>query len=94
MLKMSALIAVCAALLAGPTLAADYKCADKATNVKLNDFDIAIKNRSEAISEMKDEIKQAGGSTEEHKKAIEILEQKLTQAKADREALLVQCNAN
>ena len=93
MLKPSTLLAACAVLLATPTFAADYKCADKAVGVKLNDFDIAIKNRSEAIGEMKDEIKQAGGSTEEHKKAIQILEEKLTKARADRAALLKECNA-
>lgn len=93
MLKLSTLLAACAVLLATPTLAADYKCANKETGVKLNDFDISIKNRSEAIAEMQDEIKQAGGSTEEHKKAIQILEEKLTKAKADREALLKECNA-
>ncbi len=87
------LLAAGAVLAAACAHAADYKCSNKDTSVKLNDYDISIKNRAEAIAEMQDEAKAAGGTTEQHKKALEGFEEKLAKAKADREALLKDCPA-
>lgn len=89
--RLSALL-TSALLLAAPALAADYKCANKATGVKLNDYDIEIKQRAEAVEEIRTEAKEAGGTTDQHKQALETFEQKLAAAKAEREKLLAECN--
>lgn len=93
MLKPLHVLAVGVTLLAQPVLAAQYNCAKKEMGVKLNDYDIAIKQREEVVAEIKGEIKDTGGSTEQQKQALQSLEEKLAKAKADREALLAECDA-
>lgn len=80
-------------LLASPVCAADYKCSKPETSKKLNDYDIEIKQRAEAVEEIKTEAKEAGGTTEQHKQALDTFEQKLAKVKADREALLKECTS-
>jgi hypothetical protein len=92
-LKTLSIIAASTMLLSAPLAAADYKCADANTSKKLNDYDITISNRQAGVAEMLDEVKQGGGSTEQQKKALATLEEKLATAKTDREALLKGCNA-
>ncbi len=87
------LVAAATVLLALPASAAEYNCAEKATGTKLNDLDITISKREAAITEMKEEVTAGGGSTEQQKKALGSFEEKLAKAKADREALLKECNA-
>lgn len=89
--RLSALL-TSALLLAGPVCAADYKCAKPETSKKLNDYDIEIKQRAEAVEEIRTEAKEAGGTTDQHKQALETFEQKLAAAKAEREKLLAECN--
>ncbi|MFA5901090.1 MAG: hypothetical protein WC829_18470 [Hyphomicrobium sp.] len=93
MLKFATGLAVCAALLASPSVAAQYDCAKKETGVKLNDYDITIGKRESAIAEMQSEVKDGGGATEQQKKALEHFEQKLAAVKAEREKLLADCAA-
>lgn len=94
MLKSVLILAASVALIVQPASAVEYDCTNKETAVKLNDHDIKNKNREDAIAEMKSEIKDGGGSTDQQKKALEALEQKLAAAKADREKLLADCNTH
>jgi len=92
MRTLSLLLALCAMVLLPPAFAADYKCAAQQTGVKLNDLDTAIRNREEAVSEMEAEAREAGGTTDQHKQVLQSFEEKLEKAKAEREALLAECN--
>lgn len=92
----TSLASLAAALLlvqAHPAYAAEYNCADKTTGAKLNDYDIGIGKREAAIAEMRGEIKDGGGATEQQKKALESYEAKLAKVKSEREALLKECAA-
>ena len=90
----SALIFAVAMVLAAPSApAADYKCVKKETNVALNDHDIAIAERESSIKEMKAEITEGGGSTDDQTKVLKSLEDKLAKAKAAREVLVKDCSA-
>jgi hypothetical protein len=75
-----------------PVVAADYGCAQKEIGTRLNDSDIEIKKREGVVAEIKAEIQESGGSTDQHKKALEAFEEKLAKAKATRETLLKECN--
>lgn len=91
MLKPLSILAVSAALLAQPAVAAEYDCANKDTVVKLNGYDITIGKREGAIAEMKGEIKDTGGATEQQKKALASFEEKLEQVKKARAELIKDC---
>lgn len=93
MLKFVTLLAASVALLASPSVAAPYDCAKKETAAKLNDHDIIIGKRESAIAEMKGEIKDGGGATEQQTKALQSFEDKLAKVKAERETLLKECTA-
>ncbi|MFN3625166.1 MAG: hypothetical protein ACK4TP_14020 [Hyphomicrobium sp.] len=93
MSKLAVLIAAATLLVAEPALASDYKCADKDTSTKLNDYDIEIKDRADVVAEIRAEIQESGGSTEQHKQALQTFEDKLAKATADRAALLKECGA-
>lgn len=80
-------------VLAHPAYAAEYNCAAKETGTKLNDYDIGIAKREAAIAEMRGEIKDGGGSTEQQKKALESYEAKLAKVMSEHEALLKECAA-
>ena len=93
MLRSALVFAVAMVLAAQSAPAADYKCAKKETNVALNDHDIAIAERESSIKEMKAEITEGGGSTDDQTKVLESLEDKLANAKAAREVLVKECSA-
>jgi hypothetical protein len=92
MLRVFIVIATCAPLLAAHAAAADDSCAKKELGVKLNELDLSIKNRQEAVAEMQAEAKEAGGTTDQHKKALESFEEKLAKVTAERATLLARCN--
>ena len=73
--------------------AADYKCAKKETNVALNDHDIDIAQREANIKEMKAEIADSGGSTDDQTKVLKTFEDKLAKMKGAREILVKECSA-
>lgn len=93
MSKLCVLIAAAALLMAAPAFAADYKCANKDTSTKLNDYDIEIKEREEVVAEIKAEIKDSGGTTEQHKQALQSFEDKLEKVRQVRAELLRECAA-
>ncbi len=71
---------------------ADYNCAKPETTEALKKADSNIADREAAIAEMKGEIKETGGSTEEQKKALQGFEDKLAKAKEDRAKLASECS--
>ena len=90
----SALVFAAALVLATQSAPAeDYKCAKKETNVALNDHDIAVAARESNIKEMKTEIAEGGGSTDDQTKVLKSLEDKLAKAMAAREILVKDCSA-
>lgn len=91
--KLCVLIAAAALLVAAPALAADYKCANIDTRTRLNDYDIEIKQREGVVEEIKGEIKDSGGTTEQHKQALQSFEDKLEQVKKARAELIKECPA-
>jgi hypothetical protein len=93
MLRSALVFAVTVVFAAQSAPAADYKCAKKETNVALNDHDIAIAARESNIKEMKTEIAEGGGSTDDQTKVLQSLEDKLVKAKAAREVLVKECSA-
>lgn len=94
MQKFAFILVASVALAAVPARAAEYACARKETGTKLNDYAISIGDREAAIKEMREEIKDGGGATDQQKKALAGFEEKLAKAKSDRDALLKTCNAN
>ena len=93
MLRSTLVFAVAMVLAAEPAPAADYKCAKKETNVALNDHDIAIAERESSIKEMKTEIAEGGGSTDDQTKVLRSFEDKLAKVKDSRESLVKECSA-
>ena len=93
MLRSTLVFAVAMVLAAEPAPAADYKCAKKETNVALNDHDIAIAQRESNIKEMKAEITEGGGSTDDQTKVLKSFEDKLAKVKDSRESLVKECSA-
>lgn len=95
MTKNASLTAIALAVLVSTSAvsvqAADYQCADAKINTALNNADASISKREKVIAEMKQEITDTGGSTPQHDKAITHFEEKLTQAKEKREALMKEC---
>ena len=89
----SALVFAAALVLATQSApAADYKCAKKETNVTLNDHDLGIAERESSIKEMKTEISDSGGSTDDQTKVLKLLEDKLAKMKESRERLVKECS--
>ena len=93
MLRSALAFAAAMALAAPSALAADYRCAKKETSVALNDHDIAIAEREASIKEMKTEISEGGGSTDDQSKVLKSFEDKLARMKGAREALVKECSA-
>lgn len=93
MLRSALALAAAMALAAPSALAADYRCAKKETSVALNDHDIAIAEREASIKEMKTEISEGGGSTDDQSKVLKSFEDKLARMKGAREALVKECGA-
>ena len=93
MLRSALVFAVAMVLAAQSATAADYKCAKKETNVALNDHDIAIAERESSIKEMKTEIAEGGGSTDDQTKVLKSFEDKLAKVKDSRESLVKECSA-
>ena len=93
MLRSALVFAAAMVLAAQPAPAADYKCAKKETNVALNDHDIAIAEREASIKEMKAEIAEGGGSTDDQTKVLKSFEDKLAKMKDARETLVKECSA-
>jgi hypothetical protein len=93
MLKLFSTAIAGVLLLAPAVCAADYSCASKEIGAKLNDYDSKIAGREAAIAEMRAEIKEGGGATDQQTKAVAAFEEKVATAKAEREALLKECNA-
>ena len=87
-----AALAVAMMLAAQVASAADYKCAKKETNVALNGHDMGIAERESSIKEMKAEISDSGGSTDDQAKVLKLLEDKLAKMKDSRERLVKECN--
>jgi hypothetical protein len=85
-LMLAAGVALCA-----PANAANYECVKQETAVALNDHDIGIANREAAVAEMKAEIAQTGGSTDEQKSVLEAFEEKLAKMKDKRAGLIDEC---
>jgi hypothetical protein len=92
MLRSAVVLAVAMGLTAPSAWAADYKCAKKETNVALNDHDIGITEREASIKEMKTEISDSGGSTDDQTKVLKLLEDKLAKMKESRERLVKECS--
>ena len=80
-------------LAAASSAAADYKCIDEKMSARIQQHDISIKDREAAVAEMRTEIKDGGGATDQQKKALTGFEEKLASAKTAREELLKLCNA-
>jgi hypothetical protein len=93
MLRSALVFAVAMVLAAQSAPAADYKCAKKETNVALNDHDMAIAERESSIKEMKTEITEGGGSTDDQAKVLESFEDKLAKMRDSRESLVKECSA-
>jgi hypothetical protein len=93
MLRSALIFAVAMVLAAQSAPAADYKCAKKETNVALNDHDLAIAERQSSIKEMKTEITEGGGSTDDQAKVLKSFEDKLAKMKDTREGLVKECSA-
>ena len=93
MLRSTLVFAVAMVLAAQSATAEDYKCAKKETNVALNDHDIAIAERESSIKEMKTEITEGGGSTDDQTKVLKSFEDKLAKVKDSRESLVKECSA-
>ena len=93
MLKSALVFAVAMVFAAQSAPAADYKCAKKETNVALNDHDIAIAERESSIKEMKTEITEGGGSTDDQTKVLKSFEDKLAKMKDAREILVKECSS-
>jgi hypothetical protein len=91
MLKVAAIVSV-ALVLCSPAFAADYKCAEKGTAVALNNHDIAIAKREANIAEMKAEIHDSGGATEDQQKVLKSIEDKLAKMKDARGVLVNECS--
>ncbi len=92
MLRSAVLLAVAMGLAAPSVWAADYKCAKKETNVALNDHDLGIAERESSIKEMKTEISDSGGSTDDQTKVLKLLEDKVAKMKEARERLVKECS--
>jgi len=90
-MRKRAILAAIALAFCGPAMAAEYDCKDKGTDTALKEADISISKREAAIAEMKKEMSEAGGSTNEHDKALATFEEKLKQAKEKRATLLADC---
>ena len=93
MLRSAVVLAVAMLLAAQAAWAADYKCAKKETNVALNDHDLGIAERESSIKEMKTEISDSGGSTDDQTKVLKSFEDKLAKMKDARETLVKECSA-
>jgi hypothetical protein len=93
MLRSALVLAVAMVLATQSAKAADYKCAKKETNVALNDHDMAIAERESSIKEMKAEITDGGGSTDDQAKVLKSFEDKLAKMKDTREGLVKECSA-
>ena len=91
MLRSAVVLSVTIGLAAPAALAADYRCAKKETNVALNDHDIRIAKSEASIAEMKAEIAQSGGSTDDQGKVLASFEDKLAKIKGARAALIEEC---
>jgi len=81
-----------AALLCSTAEAADYDCPKPETAEALKKADANIADREAAIAEMKSEITDTGGSTDQQKKALEQFEEKLAKAKEGRIKLAAECH--
>jgi hypothetical protein len=92
MLRSAVVLAVAMGLTAPSVWSADYKCAKKETNVALNDHDLGIAERESSIKEMKTEISDSGGSTDDQTKVLKLLEDKLAKMKEARERLVKECS--
>lgn len=92
MLKLAGIVSVALAL-CPPAIAAEYKCADNGTAVALNDHDIAIAKREANIAEMKAEIRDGGGATDDQQKVLKSLEDKLAKMKDAHAVLVSECSA-
>ena len=92
MLRSALVFAVAMVLAAQSATAADYKCAKKETNVALNDHDIAVAEREASIKEMKAEITDSGGSTDDQTKVLKSFEDKLAKMKGAHEILVKECS--
>jgi len=86
-----AILAAIALTSCGSVMAADYDCRDQSTATALGKVDVSISKREAAIAEMKKEMSDAGGSTNEHDRAVATFEEKLKQAKEQRAILLTEC---
>jgi hypothetical protein len=93
MLRSALVLAVAMVLATQSSAAADYKCAKKETNVALNDHDMAIAERQSSIKEMKAEITEGGGSTDDQLKVLKSFEDKLAKMKDSRANLVKECSA-
>jgi hypothetical protein len=93
MLRSALVFAVAMVLAAQSAPAADYKCAKKETNVALNDHDMAIAERESSIKEMKAEITEGGGSTDDQAKVLKSFEDKLAKMRDSRASLVKECSA-
>ncbi len=94
MLRSAVVLAVAMLLAAQAARAADYKCAKKETNVALNDHDLGIAERESSIKEMKAEISESGGSTDDQTKVLKSIEDKLAKMKESRERLVKECSGD
>ncbi|MTD96098.1 hypothetical protein GIW81_17300 [Hyphomicrobium sp. xq] len=92
MLRSAVVLAVAMGLAAPAAVAAGYKCAKKETNVALNDHDLGITERESSIKEMKAEIAESGGSTDDQTKVLKSIEDKLAKMKESRERLVKECS--
>jgi len=91
MLKHVVLAVVGCLLGVSPALAATYDCADKAAAAALAAHDEAVATREANIAEMKAEIAQSGGTTDDQKKVLKSFEDKLGQNKEQRATLIAAC---
>ena len=84
-------LVACAWLGAPPTFAATEECASKETAAALAAHDKNVAAREENIAEMRQEIAQTGGSTDDQKKVLQAFEDKIEQMKTKRAALVEAC---
>lgn len=80
-----------AAVLAGLLFCAPAVLAADDCSETLKKLDTNIAGRGEAIAEMKAEISESGGTTDEQKKVLDTLEAKLAEVQAERAALAGKC---
>ncbi len=84
-------LVACACLGGLPTFAATEECASKETAAALAAHDQNVAAREANIAEMRKEIAQTGGSTDDQKKVLQSFEDKIEQMKTKRAALVEAC---